>query len=439
MADQDTNGDEHVEEETIEIDEKTLGTISDQVGEKLGKELTEQIATQMAEKQQELLDKYLEKTEETRNKEIGDQGEEDAANDPIAKGLKAKLFSEQVTKESKEMRLFKAARALSNNDMQTVKEYNHYAVAARQKAGYANEGNDTDGGALVPDPEFDTTIYENLPKYGVAFANADVRSTDRNEVRFVTLDSGLEFYATAEAGVKTSAKMDFSKQLVELQKYAVIVPSTDELTEDAAIDFWNLVTRELSRAYAKKADEVTFTHATSGITNTTGVLTEPTSGAGTTLTWDDLLVAEGKPEDGFDSSNAKWFMRRETWFALVRTKYDAGGGASTGGYYFNPDPHNPTTPWGTPVVFTRVLPKATEVNANDGFAVYGDLRNYVLYNKRGMALTVLKEATIVDADDANFNLATQDGTALRAVVRMLGKLPKGNAGKFVVVGTGTVS
>jgi HK97 family phage major capsid protein len=79
------------------------------------------------------------------------------------------------------------------------------------------------------------------------------------------------------------------------------------------------------------------------------------------------------------------------------------------------------------------------VGANDAFAVYGDLKNYVLYNKRGMALKQLTEATIEDSEGNDFNLATQDGTAMRAVVRMLGKLPKGNAGKFVVLGTGTVS
>ena len=72
-------------------------------------------------------------------------------------------------------------------------------------------------------------------------------------------------------------------------------------------------------------------------------------------------------------------------------------------------------------------------------AVYGDLSNYILYNKKGMDLTILKEATIVDANSQSFNLATQDGTAMRAVVRLLGKLPKGNAGKFVILGTGTVS
>lgn len=426
--------------EEVVLGEAELKTISEAVGKDLAPTIeaaAEKAAEAAATK---AADAVVAKIEDVKKKNLdkGAEGEE-SADDPVAKGIKKGLFSEEMTKESKEMRLFKAARALADGDMTEVKRYNKLAFALRAKAGYANEGDTEDGGALVPDPEFDTTVYENLPKYGVAFREADVRQTTRNAVRFLSLDSGLEFYETAEAGVKRGAKLQFHKALVELKKYAVIVPATDELSEDSAIDFWNLVTQELTRAYGKKADEVVFTHSTSGITNTSGVITEPVSGAGSTITWDDLLQAEGAVEDDLDTSNAKWYMRRQTWFALAQKKWDGGGGAGTGGYYFQPNPNTPTTPWGTEVVFTRVLPSSAEVGANDAFAVFGDLKNYILYNKKGMALKLLSEATIEDADGEDFNLATQDGQAMRAVVRMLGKLPKGNAGKFVVLGTGTVS
>jgi HK97 family phage major capsid protein len=283
-------------------------------------------------------------------------------------------------------------------------------------------------------------VFDNLPKYGVAFTYADVRQTDRTSVRVISLDSGLTFYATNEAGVKTSAKLSFSKNEVSLQKYAVIVPAADEFTDDAAVDYWNLVTKELSRAYAKKADEVTFTDSSSGITNQTGVLTH-TLGAG--LNWDDLLVAQSKTEDDLDESGAKWYMRKETWYSLIQTKgttndhYIAGSLNTATGWVANPN--QPTTPWGTPVVFTRVLPTINSVSANDAVAVYGDLSNYLLYNKRGMALKILTEATVVDSEGTDLHLGSQDASAMRAVVRMLGILPKGNRGKFVVLGTGTVS
>ena len=433
---------EKVIEEEIKIDAEALKGISDEVAKELAPKIEEAVKAAGSDKAdveaiaQKAIDDYVAKTEEVEKKVSAEKAEKALAADPVAKAVK-EFGLEDIADESKEMRLFKAARALASGDSAEVKRYNQYSIAARQKAGYANEGTTADGGALVPDPEFDTNVYENLPNYGVAFADADVRQTTHTSVRFLSLDSGLAFYATAEAGVKTGAKLSFTKQLVDLQKYAVIVPSTDELTDDAAIDYWNLVTKELTRAYAKKADEVVFTDSTSGIIHTTGVITEPTSGGGTTIAWDDLLSAEGNTEDDQDNSGAKWYMRKETYFRLVATKASGSGEYLWEG--FLPNPNSPTTPWGTPIVFTRVLPKSVEVGNNAAFAVYGDLSNYVLYNKKGMDLTVLKEATVVDASGSDFNLATQDGTAMRAVIRMLGKLPKGNASKFVILGTGTVS
>lgn len=432
--------------EEVQLDADTLKEISDAVGKDLLPQLSETIKKAQADAVKTATDAFVAKNEEIKAKAVGEQTDK-SLDDAVAKGVKAGLYSEDMVKESKEMRLFKAARALSNGDGIALAGYNKLAMALREKAGYANETTDADGAVLVPDPEFDTEVYSNLPKYGVAFQYADVRTTDRTSVYALSLDSGLEFYETAEAGVKRSAKLVFSRKLVELIKYAVIVPSTDELTEDAAIDFWNLVTQELTRAYAKKADEVTFTHATSGITNQAGVITHPVSGAGTTITWSDLLAAEGKGEDDNDTSGHRWFMRKETWYRLAQTKSDGGGGAGTGPYYFQPNPNQATTPWGTPVTFTRVLPTSggttssdsSVVGANDAFAVYGNLRNYKLYNKRGMQLKILTEAIVEDVNGDDFNLATQDGTAMRAVIRMLGMLPKGNAPKFVVLGTGTVS
>lgn len=423
---------EQAKKELVEIEPETLAEISKQVGESLD------LDAKLEASQKATVDAVLSAIEgKGAKKDIADkEDKEDAA----AKAHKADADANPLAKDSKEIRLMKAVKAFVSGDNEVVKQYRALAFEMREKAGYGNTATDADGGYLVPDPEFDTTVYDNLPKYGVAFQYADVRQTTKNAVKVMSLDSGLEFYATDEAGVKTSAKLAFSQKTVDLQKYAVIVPATDELSEDSAVDFWNLVTKELSRAYAKKADQIVFTDATTGITNTSGVITEPVSGAGTTITWDDLLTAEGAGEDDNDSSNSRWFMRKETWFRLAQTKYDGGGGAGTGGYYFQPNPNTPTTPWGTPVTFTRVLPKSSEVGANDAFAVYGDLANYILYNKKGMQLKVLTEATVKETDGTtDFNLATQDGTAMRAVVRMLGVLPKGNAGKFVVLGTGTVS
>lgn len=445
----------------IELDQKAVDQIVEKTSEAVLAKATETVETSVKTAVEEatkgILDEHLKNTEEIERKAVEKHTASLIESDPIAKGLEKGLFTEEIVKMSPAMRFYKQVRALDpdSGNRTELKALNQFALASQLKAraeaekkgmdvvaktGYANEATQADGSVLVPDAEFVTTVFDNLPSYGVAFQYADVRQTDRTSVRVLTLDSGLTFYATAEAGVKTGAKLAFAKNEVSLQKYAVIVPATDELTDDSAVDYWNLVTRELTRAYAKKADEITFTDAT-GLTNLSGVVTQAVSGAGTTLTWNNLLDIQAKLEDDIDLSNYKFFMRKETWYRLVQTR-----GTTNDAYLFSslgagwtPNINQPTTPWGTPVVFTRVLPTANSVNANDAFIVYGDLKNTIIYNKRGMALKVLSEATVIDSEGGSLNLATQDATAMRAVIRMLHICPKGNRGKFGVIGTGTVS
>ena len=446
-----------VKTEEVVLEAKELGQISDAVKEAIQPEIETAVKEAAEAAATKAVDDMTAKMEEVnKQKEIKEAQIADEDLDPVAKGLKDGTIEKEVADMTPAMRFMLGMKALVNEDRGALKRINSYTIAAQQreieklakagdqeaiaKAGYANESVAADGSVLVPDAEFVTTLFDNLPKYGVAFTDADVRQTDRTSVRVINLDNGLTFYATAEAGVKTSAKLTFSKNEVSLSKYAVIVPATDELTDDAAIDYWNVVTRELTRAYAKKADEIVFTDAATGITNLSGVLTH-TLGAG--LDWDDLLTAQSKTEDDLDESNNKWYMRKETWYALVMKKgttndhYIAGSLNTAQGFVANPN--QPTTPWGTPVKFTRVLPTINSITTNDGLAVYGDLTNYMLYNKRGMALKLLDQATILDQAGASFNLATQDAQAMRAVVRMLGICPSGNRTKFVVLGTGTVS
>lgn len=466
--------------ETIELDEvavkaiieKTTPAVLEAAKEGIKEDVDAAVKTAIEDATKSIIADYLKNTEEIEKKAIEKVRAAEAKEDHISKGLESGDFTQEIKDMSPAMRFFMAARSLDpeTGDRALLKKLNKYALATQlqkraeilkekgfeiaEKTGYANETTAADGGVLIPDAEFVTTVFDNLPTYGVAFRYADVRQTDRTSVRVLSLDSGLTFYSTAEAGVKTGAKLGFAKNEVSLQKFAVIVPSTDELSDDAAIDYWNLVTRELTRAYAKKADEIVFTDERTGgtgsaeragIINLQGVVTKAI--AGSTPTWADLLSLEAKLEDDLDTSNYRWFMRKETWFQIVQTRADAVSANDQAGLYLGgsinnawvPNINQPTTPWGTPVQFTRVLATATSVGVNDAFAVYGDLSNTLLYNKRGMALKMLTEATVVDSEGSNLNLATQDASAMRAVVRMLHILPKGNRSRFGVLGKGTVS
>jgi len=430
-------------EVTLEITEKELAQVTDAVkdGLNIQESIDEAVKGATSEAVKEAIEAYKASTEEVIQKDVITKDGEEV--DSIQKGLEAGLFSEEIVKEAKEMRLAKAVRALVNGDSSYLKEYNRYSIAAREKAAYANETVDADGGYLVPDPYFDTEVYNNLPKYGVAITDADVRTVFQNAMYATSLDTGLTAYKVAEAAAATSSKATISQKLVQLDKYVIVVPVTDELSADSAIDLWNILSQEVSREYARILDVITFTDSSTGILRTTGVTTKAiaSGGAGTTVTWSDFLAAEGKLEDGLDTSAYAWYMRKESYFGLLQTKGTTNDAYLAGSLNTNfvPNMGAVTMPWGTPVKFVRVLPKTSEVGTNAGFAVFANLKDYKLYTKQGLQMEVFNAGIVKDTGGTDYNLITQSGKAMRASWRAVGVLPKGNAPKMVVLGTGTVS
>lgn len=397
---------EDKKQEIVEVDEKFVSAVA----EKMQSAVAESISKAVSE----AVEKTLEATEKTIKKEIGDE-------EP----------KKDLSATRKEMRFGEAAIALARGNREAVKAYNEFAMEARSKAGYGNEGVDADGGYLIPDPDFDVEVERLEEEYGVAFQYADVRRISGNSVKLNKKAGGFELTKTSEAGVKPGVKFTIGQVTADLIKYTGIAPATDELTVDAAIDYWAEVTKEAAYARSKAADEMVFTDATSGIIEIAGTAAQTIGAALTDLDWDDIMDAEVKVPS-MSQKNGKWYMHRTVWTKLIQTK-----DAVDGRYQFNPNPNNPTTPWGTPVVFTEVLPTAATIGANTAFAVFGDLKYYKVYVKNGLELTLLTEGIVKDADGTDFNLATQDGKALRIVARMLGVAKFAEA--FCILGTGSVS
>jgi HK97 family phage major capsid protein len=398
-----------MEKEIVEIDETLKSEIADAVKSSVVEEVKAGIA-------EAVKSAVIEATEKTIKKDI----------EPEVKDEE----KEEAPVETKEFSFMKAAVALARGDYYKVREYNQKSLEMRAKAGYGNTATDADGGYLVPDPDFDAEVERLEEEYGVAMQYADVRRINSNSVKLNKKNGGFELTETSEAGVKPGVKFTIGQVTADLRKFTGIAPATDEVEADAAVDYWNEVAKEFAYARAKKADEVTFTDATSGILEVAGTEAQTIGSALTDLDWNDIMDAEVKVPS-MSQKNGKWYMHRTVWTKLIQTADENGR------YQFQPNPNAPTTPWGTPVVFTEVLPTAVTVGSNQAFAVFGDLKYYKIYVKNGLELTMLTEAIVKDADGQDFNLATQDGKALRGVVRMLGvaKFPEA----FCILGTGTVS
>lgn len=360
----------------------------------------------------------------------GDGDGDGAGDDAETKALKALTPAQ---------RLMRSAMALTKGDRATLRSLNAIAMANIEKAGYANTDVNADGAYIVADPEFEAEVEKLTLDYGVAFNEADVRNISTNSIKTNKRGSNVTMYETGQGAKKKGTKLTIQQILVELRKFAAIAIATDELVEDAAIDFWAEVTQGFAEERARIADELVFTDnggalynsagIGTGILETAGVATETVGSAITSITWDDLLNAEAKvPTKAF--KNGKHYMHRTVWNVLRQSK------DSEGRYQLLPAA-GLQTPWGTPVVLVDVLRPSTAGLNNEGYTVFGDLKRVKLYVKRGLVLTEGKEATVTDASNNEVNLYEQDMSALRAVTRMVAlvKFPEA----FCVIGTGTVS
>jgi HK97 family phage major capsid protein len=401
----------------VELDGEAVNAIAEKVADKLD------IAKTIADASEQAIAKFVEATEKTIKKDI---------EAPAEKQLK-KGYADMP----KEVRLVKQVVALRDGDYSALREINSANIELAEKAGYGNIGTNADGKYVVPDPDFEAEVERLEEEYGVASRYADNRTINGNSVKLNKKGtSGVSLSEVGEASAISGTKLSIAQVTGDLRKFAGIAPITNELNEDSAIDFWAEVTTDFARERARVQDSLVFTDATSGILEQAGIHTVGVGSANITdITWEDLLDAETKVPT-MSANNGVWFMHRSV--VNVLRKLRAGGSATGDGQFLFAPSKDMVTPWGTTIVPVEVLPSTTVGGgANAGYAVFGDLRNVKLYTKRGIVFSVLTEGTVKDADGTDFNLATQDGQALRAVTRMLAVTKFSNA--FAVVGTGTVS
>lgn len=351
-----------------------------------------------------------------------DVGGEDPAN------IKVKDSIESMPKE---LRFMKQSKALLTNDVNKLKEFNSYAIESKRKSGYANETVDADGGHLVPDSDFEAAVETLSEDYGVALVDADIRRLNSDSIKTNKRGSNVAMYeVTSEGGQKTGTKMTFGQETVTLREFAAIATATNRLNEDAAVDYWAEITQGFAEEYARWADVLVFTDATSGVMRISGTKAETVGATIASITWDDLMNAEVKvPTKAF--KNGKHYMHRSVWNILRQSK------DSENRYMWMPQ-MGTQTPWGTSVVLTDSLPASTVVgDSNEPYTVFGDLKRAKLYVKRGMLLQKADQATVHDADGNAVNLFEKNMQALRAEIRMaaLVKFPEA----FCNIGTGTVS
>lgn len=226
---------------------------------------------------------------------------------------------------------------------------------------------------------------------------------------------------TDEGGSIASSTPNFDPVTQTLKKLTIMVPMTNEILEDTAVNLTALVAELIAEAmvYAEDAQFLAGTGSPwTGVLNATGVnsVTQTGTGGIADVTDAAILQAAIDATPAGALQNAKWYMHRSVLGHFRNLK------GSDGQYIFGaPTDSGPATLLGYPVVVSEVLPTKTTLATNGTKGVFfGDLRKAaILGDKQQLRVKLLEEATIKDTDGStSINLAQQDMVALRAISRV---------------------
>lgn len=303
----------------------------------------------------------------------------------------------------------KFVKALFNGDKETLKALTT-ATNDDAKAGYT-----------IPS-ELMAEVLRIAGEKGVA--RSEMRylpfSGPGNERKVPTIGSSVTVSWVNEGAKKPGTKAVFGLVTQTLKKLAAIVPLTEEVIEDSAINLTELIATLFAEAVATEEDAQFFAGSGSpwtGILNNASVVKTTTqldpSLKDRTLADDLLTMQDSIPAKA--AANAKYYMNR-TWLTVIRTLKDANGNY----IYQNPGQGQPATLWNKPVTLVDSMPAFSEVQAGDQFVIFTDLKQTCIFgDKQELRVKMLDQATITDADGSTvINLAEQDMVAVRVVERV---------------------
>ena len=365
--------------------------------------------------------------------------EKDAGEDILTKmDEKLNSFKDELKKELDPVIVkdIKGSEKEINKTIADTKEYSKeelfkmYVVGLSQGdlTKYKSAMNTDEDSALLPPGEFVAEVERLEEELGVARKFANVRRSTKSTLSFLLGDDDLEVFDTDEAGTKTSTKNSYEKITLLWRKFAGILPITDELEEESAIDLWNDAVNRFARAFAKKEDQLVFTETSNvspknhGIMNVAGTNVVELSGDSMEdLSYDDIVdMVWGVPTPS--SKNGRFWLNKDVLAIIQKIKDEEKRPiwqrAMADG--------TPSTILGKPYELVDVLPGIADDAADKKFMAFGDLKYVTLGERTGMNIQIFDSGIVGDPDEDpqgnDLNLITQDMKAMRAVKRMNAKV-----------------
>lgn len=287
-------------------------------------------------------------------------------------------------------------------------------------AGYLDTGTVATAGYLIPETFLAEVLRVAEKQYGLA--RRDFRylpfSGAGNSRKIPTLAGSVTVTWTDEAVAKTSTKPTFGLVTQTLKKLAAIVPMTDELLEDSAINIEQLLAELFAEAIAKEED-IQFFRGTgspwTGIVNNSSVnIVRTATTAMSSVTADKLLdMIDAVPSGARDG--AKFYLHSSILSLIRKLKDDQNN------YIFQrPGDGLPGTLWDYPYEVTDAMPDVSTTAADKPMVLFGNLKVAAVFgDKQQLRIKLLDQAVIRNVgNSADLNLATQDMSALRIVERV---------------------
>lgn len=233
-----------------------------------------------------------------------------------------------------------------------------------------------------------------------------------------TLGTSVTVKWTGEAEKKQGTQPKFEIVTQILKKLAAIVPMTEEILEDSAIDIVALLGQLFAEAVSKEEDLQFFAGTGApwtGILNNGSVnKVTQASGDATQLTADDLLdMIDATPTGALNGS--KFYFHRSI-LSVIRKLKDKNG------QYIYQAPANglPGTIWNYAYETSDAFPALADIGTGDQYILFGNLKQGAIFgDKQQLRVKMLDQATVTDGDGSTvINLAEQDMVALRIVERV---------------------
>lgn len=359
---------------------------------------------------------------EEGGEEKGEEGEEKMSAVEIKKAINegiAKAVKEHIDLKEKRAGIYNPEVADARKAYNLVVKQFVKAVANNDAAKLKDMSSTPADGGYAINTELYAEIQHLITQYGVARREMFFTFVEMGSIKINNLATDVVVYWVDEMGEKKSTGAKIGQVTLALKKLAAIVPLSDELLEDAEIDYAAFLSERVAEGMAREEDEEFFAGTGvvfTGILNNANVNVVTMEGTDyEDLTADDLMDMEDEtPASALP--NAKYYAHR-TIRTIIRKLKDENGQY----VYQAPSQNAPAMLCGYPYVSVEAMPKVSDSEADSAFVLFGDLRKACWFGakRNGMVVNLFNSGLVRNTDDDDdLNLITQDMTALRFVERV---------------------